>query len=259
MKNTLNEIHERRDKILSYINERTEVTVDELATIMQVTKVTIRKDLAALESLQKIERCFGGARNINAYNADSLSDADTSRLKKSIAKATANLISHDDVVLVNSSTTASYVIEYLNEKAVTIISNNTNLINRHMNPNTILILTGGQFIPGRSSLSGTYAKDIISMNHATKCVIGVRGISISSGITSPVLAESSINRLMLEQTIGTRIAIASSDKIGKNDSFHICDLSMIDVLVTDSGISAEDIDLFKNHGLQVIIAEDILE
>lgn len=266
MKNSLYAINERRDKIISIINEHKEVTVEYLAQLLDVTTVTIRRDLDFLASEQKLTRIFGGAKKIPtkptaSEQKNELVTAYTEPTgsvikKRQIARAAADLLLTDDVVLINSSSTASYVVEYLDDKAVTVISNNTNILSRKIKPNTILLMTGGQVLPGRDSLSGTYAIEILRKNYSTKCVIGVCGISIKGGLTSPVLEESIINQVMVAQTTGMVIAIASSDKIGRDDSFYICDVSKIDVLVTDDGISQADKKEFENAGIKVIVARN---
>lgn len=266
MKNTLYAINERRNRILTIIDEHKEVTVEYLAELLNVTTVTIRRDLDLLASEQKITRIFGGAKRIateqtapeardEVKNAILESDRSTVQ-KRQIARAASNLLVTDDVILINSSSTASYVVEYLNDKAVTIISNNTNILSRKINPNTILLMTGGQVLPGRDSLSGTYAIEILKKNYSTKCIIGVCGISIKGGLTSPVLEESIINQIMVAQTTGMVIAIASSDKIGRDDSFYICDVSKVDVLVTDDGIMEADKKEFEKIGIEVIVAKN---
>lgn len=266
MKNTLYAINERRNKILSIVNDHKEVTVEYLAQLLDVTTVTIRRDLDFLASEQKIARIFGGAKKLMPEQTSAASsheaktvDADLANSilhKRRIARAASDLLIPDDVILINSSSTASYVVEYLNDKAVTIISNNTNILSRKISPNTILLMTGGQVLPGRDSLSGTYAIETLKKNYSTKCVIGVCGISIKGGLTSPVLEESIINQMMVAQTTGMVIAIASSDKIGRDDSFYICDVSKVDVLVTDDGIHEADKKEFEQIGIKVIVARN---
>ena len=264
MKNTLYAINERRNKILSIVNDHKEVTVEYLAQLLNVTTVTIRRDLDFLASEQKIARIFGGAKKISPeqvtptfqHETEDKDFTNSVLQKRRIARAASDLLIPDDVILINSSSTASYVVEYLNDKAVTIISNNTNILSRKISPNTILLMTGGQVLPGRDSLSGTYAIETLKKNYSTKCIIGVCGISIKGGLTSPVLEESIINQMMIAQTTGMVIAIASRDKIGRDDSFYICDVSKVDILVTDDKIREADKKEFERIGIKVIVARN---
>lgn len=258
MKNSLEVIQDRRDRIMAYVNNRQKATVNELSSMLNVTSVTIRKDLDDLAMEKKIKRCFGGAERLSdEMGSEEHVDLQNSTVRKrALAKRAAELLDPDDVVLINSSTTVSYVVEYVGDKPMTIISNNTDLIIRKRNPNTILLMTGGQLLPGRSSMSGAYAIDILKRNHATKCVIGVRGISFTSGITSSVLEEATINRLMVSQTVqGGVIVAAPSMRIGRNDSFPICGLDQVSTLITDAGIRPLDKDRFEDMGIQVIVVD----
>lgn len=262
MKSSLSAIQERRIKICSIIQEQGSASVEYLAKALQVTTVTIRRDLDALVEDRQLARTYGGAKRLSeeeesandVYVPQSTNPVATVQTQRALAKAAADLIG-EDMVLVNSSSTASYVVEYLGNKPVTVISNNIRMLSRRISPNTILLMTGGQVIPGRNSLGGLYAMDILRKNYATKCIIGVCGISIKGGLTSPVLEESIINELMISQTTGTVIIIASSDKIGCDDHFRICDLSRVNVLVTDSGITEKDRKSFEALGIRVVIAE----
>lgn len=261
MRNSLDVIQERKERILEYINSRHKATVNELALLLNVTKVTVRKDLDELADEQKIRRSFGGAESLRPETAEkSLVHTHNSLGRiRALAKKAASLLDMDDVVLINSSTTASYAVEYIGDKSMTVISNNTEILLRKRSPNTILLMTGGQAFPGRYSLSGAYAIDILKRNHATKCIIGVRGISLDSGITSSVLEEATINRLMVTQTTpGGVIVVAPSKRIGRNDSFPICGLSMVNTFVTDAGIRQADLEKFEKAGIKVVIAEESL-
>ncbi|MCA5960548.1 DeoR/GlpR family DNA-binding transcription regulator [Blautia sp. RD014234] len=254
MKNTITAINERRDQIISLIDTNRTISVNELAKILNVTSVTIRKASGCTGSGGKNRTHL--RRREKIYDPPAVDGTAASNLsitrQRALARAAADLIKKDEVVLINSSTTASYVVEYIDDLPVTIISNNARLLSRNINPNTILLMTGGQILPGRSSLSGPYAVDILRRNYASKCIIGVRGISFSGGVTSPLLEESIINQAMIEQTTGSVIIIAASYKIGREDSFHICGLDKVDILVTDSHIRDKDRITIENMGIRVI-------
>lgn len=254
MKNSITSINNRRKKILSLIEANQNLTVNELATFLNVTTVTIRKDLDVLASEGRLIRTYGGAKlSYHASNTTIQKQSHRStNHQRILAKKAAEFINQDEVILINSSKTASYIVEYTNGIPVTVISNNTRLLSRSVDPNTILILSGGQLLTGRSSLSGPYAVDILSRSCASKCFLGVRGISITGGITSSLLEESIINQTMIKQTTGPVIVVAASYKIGRDDSFRICDINKIDILITDEKIRESDRAAFEEIGIKVI-------
>lgn len=256
MKNTVIEIEERRKDLLALVERSGTAGTKELAAALGVTEVTIRKDLDELARAGKVERIFGGAKTCSA-SVDSLPESAESALiqqQRTLARTAAQIIKQDEVILLNSSRTVSYLVEYTNDIPITIISNNASAFLRNISQNTLLILTGGQILRGRNSMTGPYAIETIKRNNVSKCILGVRGISIRGGITSAVLEEATINQTMIEQTSGPVIVVAASNKIGRDDSFRICGLEEIDYFVTDNGLSESDRAAFEKNGVHVIIA-----
>ena len=246
MRNSLKNIQERQQKILEYINRMGHAEIDD------------RRDLDTLAKDGLIVRNFGGARTLPDENTPQPPTFPVSLLaqeatRRTIAKAAASMIENDDIVLINSSITASYVLEYLADKRVTIVTNNIFTLTRKRSINTTLIITGGQTADGTASLTGPYTTNALSNIIANKCILGVRGIHATEGITSQVLEESYINQLMIRQTNGKVIIVADSSKIGKKNSFFSREISSISNLITTPGASPQDLEELRNAGIEVAI------
>ena len=244
MKNSLKNIENRKNEILIYINQHDFADVDTLTTRFGVSRVTIRKDLdqMAKEGLITIQNTNNIASSLELT-------------ERKIAKAAADMIEENDIVLINSSLTASYVIEYLGNKHVTIVTNNISILTRKRHPNTTLILTGGQVTEGRLSLTGMYASNTMSDIIGTKCIIGVRGISAASGVTCQVPEEAAINQLLIQHTSKQVIVIADSRKIGVRDSFSSSDIRSIDYLITDSNANPAQLSKIEAAGVKVQLVD----
>lgn len=258
MKNSLKNIQERQQKILNYINEHGHAEVDDLSAMYRISSVTVRRDLDALAKEGLITRNFGGARKIQSEeapypNLPGTKTPEQEQIERTIAKAAAAIIENDDIVLINSSITASYVLEYLEEKRVTIVTNNIYALTRKRTPNTTLIITGGQAMDGKASLTGPYTTNALSNIVANKCILGVRGIHATEGITSQVLEESYINQLMIRQTNGKVIIVADSSKIGKKNSFFSGDIHSISNLITNPGADSHDLQELRSTGIEIEI------
>ena len=159
MKNSLKNIENRKNEILIYINQHDFADVDTLTTRFGVSRVTIRKDLDQMAKEGLITRTYGGASKINSPSLITIQNTNNiasslELTERKIAKAAADMIEENDIVLINSSLTASYVIEYLGNKHVTIVTNNISILTRNRHPNTTLILTGGQVTEGRHAGKG---------------------------------------------------------------------------------------------------------
>lgn len=258
MRNSLKNIQERQQKILEYINQRGHAEIDDLSEKFQISAVTARRDLDTLTRDGLIIRNFGGARRISDQNTPqpgmSLSSTPSQEAtRRTIAKAAASMIENDDIVLINSSITASYVLEYLEDKRVTIVTNNIYALTRQKSPNTTLIITGGQVTDGKASLTGPYTTNALSNIIANKCILGVRGIHATEGITSQVLEESYINQLMIRQTNGKVIIVADSSKLGKKNSFFSGDINSISDLITTPGADSQDLEELRSAGVEIEI------
>ena len=254
MKSSLGVINKRRESIESLVNLNGFADVADLVQRFQVSAVTIRRDLDELAEEGRILRTHGGAERL----PDSLSSAGSDPyepIQRSIAKAAAALIDENDIVFINSSITASYVIEYMDAKRVSVVSNNTLILTRRRSPDTTLILTGGQVTAERTSMTGLYANSVLSKTVASKCILGVRGISAAEGITSSVLEETYVNQTMVSQTRGPVIVVADHRKIGKLDSFLTCGIDRISTLITDRKADSRELNALREKGVEIIIVE----
>lgn len=257
MKNNLSLINSRRERIVALVNEEGSANVIDLAVLLGASQVTIRRDLDFLAESGRLQRTFGGAERLpNAAPAPAVQKEPGDALEqthRALAQQAAALIDDNDVVFINSSLTASYVLEYLESKRVSVVTNNTEMFSRRKPENTTLIITGGQLVPGRTSLTGPYATNALSKTIAQKCILGVRGISAAEGITSSALEETFVNQTMIQQTRGMVIVVADARKIGRSDSFVSGDLSQVSVLITDTTAPAEALRQVEEAGVQVIL------
>ncbi len=242
-------INTRRNKILSEIQTHNEVWVNELSKQLNVSPLTIRRDLQFLEEDGFVERFYGGARFKENKNTDN-NEIYEDNIIHSLAKCAANYIEDNDTIFINSSKTALYVIQYINSKNVTVITNNCKIFLLKSNPNVSIFATGGEFNPIKKSFTGEFALRNLNKVSATKCFLGCSGIN-SNGITTVVPQEVAINECMLERCIGDVFIIADSSKIGREYSFLSGSIKKINTLITNAPISEELINIQK-RGVKVV-------
>ena len=106
-------------------------------------------------------------------------------------------------------------------------------LRRKPGPECELILIGGKYRFNSGCTIGSFAEGIINQLNVSKTFIGADGISLKSGITSPVSEEAAVTKMMIERTAGQVITAADSTKIGQMSTFYISALDSIDYLVTD--------------------------
>jgi DeoR family fructose operon transcriptional repressor len=248
---------ERRDKVVEIVAAEGSIRVGELARRLDVSEITIRRDLDYLQSRGRIERTHGGAVSNTRLKVESLFVQKRQLrldLKQRIAKAAAKLIEPGDTVFVNSGTTTLECLREISAKPITIFTNN-GARDEHINYGEAdLNVLGGQFRQQSHALVGPLTLLSLSRMYADKSILGVDGLSISGGLTSPNMMEAEVTRTMIERTRGDVILVADHSKISVVSSYFISEADRIDALIVDDQIPEEYKHDLKALDIRIIIA-----
>jgi DeoR/GlpR family transcriptional regulator of sugar metabolism len=253
---------ERHRQIEELLRERRVVRVSSLSELMGVSEVTIRRDLEALERRGLLERTHGGAvlthrmRAEPAYLEAASSNPDE---KRWIGEAAAALVEPGDTLYLNGGTTTLQVFRHLRGASVKVITNHVGIALEAADHDVELLLLGGHYRAPSNSVVGPFATEALRRTHATKAFIGVEGISLGAGLTTPVAAEAEIAQVMIEQTRGRVIVVADRSKVGTVADFVIMPLDRVDALVVDAGIGTEYRDRLAQAGVEVVLAGELAE
>lgn len=255
MKNTKSIVYNRRKEILQYLKTNKDIKNEELANFLNTSPLTIRRDLQALEDEGLVKRYHGGATlTNNIYHDTTLKDNENKlKQKHAIAKYAASLIDNGDTIFINTSSTALLILQYLGDKYVVVITNNSKALDITLPPNVDLVLTGGQVYGRKQSMVGDFATYIISKISASKCFLGVSGIEVNSGISTSILQETLVNKEMINHTVGSVYIVTDSSKIGRHYNFSSGDIDKVSNLITDVDISTENIHKFQDVGIKVSV------
>lgn len=257
MKNSKDIILKRQEKILNMLNENFIVYVDKLSIELNVSPITIRRDLEIFHKRGIAKKFYGGAMIIrdNLKSDPSLDLNKYNQSKVNIAKYAASLINNGDTIFINSSSTALLLLNYIGNKEVTVITNNARAIELDLAVNTDLILTGGHFHKNKQTMVSEFAINNLSKITANKAFLGISGIDYKAGLSTSSLGETSINELMLRRCSGTRYILADSSKIGCIHNFYTGDISLIDVFITDYNANIDEIKNLRNAGISVVLTD----
>jgi len=252
-------ITDRHQFILKKLQEKGKVSIPQLVDEMQVSGVTIRKDLKLLEEKKLLFRTRGGGSVDNPYaierpiNEKEFIRADE---KKKIAAAALGLIGQNDSIIIGSGTTIFEVARQLHpEKRIVVITPalkvSLELCNR---PNVEVLQLGGLVHQSSSSAAGSFAEKILDELSCGVLFIGVDGIDLEHGLSITNIMEASLNQKMigLAQTV---VVLADSSKFDRRGLGKICNLDQIDYIITDSDVSREVVNKIEKAGVRVIIAE----
>ncbi|GAB4429046.1 MAG: DeoR/GlpR family DNA-binding transcription regulator [Anaerolineae bacterium] len=234
---------QRRKQIQELLELHQVVQCTFLSEMLQVSEATIRRDLEWMESQGTLERTHGGAtlsRRMPVepeYNHS----AQTHPLEKQwIGARAAALVEDGDTIFVNSGTTATQVVRHIRDRArVTVITNNVNAALEAQDADCEIILLGGSFRARAKSVVGRFASEALRQVYASKTFIGVDGLSLKYGCTTPINAEAELARLMIERTHGQVIVVADHSKWGIVSNFEMARLDQIHLLVTNEGFETQ--------------------
>jgi DeoR family fructose operon transcriptional repressor len=252
MKIPHNDIVSRRTQILEKLGMNGYTKVEDLASQLSVSLVTIRRDLLYLETQHLVTRFHGGAQVVKNPIIQTVNGRDMKTLMQ-IAEKAVTYIEDGDTVFLNSGITTCSVLQKIN-KSVFAVTSNIYAMDLDLSDSPItLILTGGQLPKERDSFVGQFTISIVEMVTATKCFLGVNAISADSGMTSSSLQKIMINNRMIERCNGPKIVVAEGYKIGKTTNFHVCSITKITHLITDVTADPVELEKLRKAGVEVVV------
>ena len=252
---------ERQSIILELLIQHNSILVTDLATHLNVSSVTIRKDLTDLEREKKLYRNHGKAILIDPY-IDNRNVSEKEKLyveeKRLIGMKAASLITPKDSILIASGTTmhalARSIVPVDELTVITASMKVSNILASEKN--IYIIQLGGILRHSSLSVVGKYAENILADFSCSKLFIGVDGIDLDFGITTTNMMEASLNRVMM-QTAQKTIVLADSSKFGRRGFSKIADMEDVDHIITDSHIPPSTALRLEEMGIEVTIADSV--
>lgn len=243
-------VENRRQRILDKIISNPGIHVDELASLFEVSAITIRRDLQYLEDRKMLTRFYGGA--IPAERALEGSKQDiVETCREQIARYAATLVEDGDSLFINTSRTALQMLQYIKNQNVTVITNNGRAIACDHPDGVNVILTGGELRYPKEAMVGEFAERNLLKVYAKKAFVGCSGISAEYGVTTENANEVNLNELMIRRAAQTVYVLADHTKIETRSSFRTCGIDRVTHLITDELAPKETIDMYRERGIQV--------
>lgn len=231
---------QRRVRILRFLEEHSSAKVRQLSALLKVSSVTVRKDLAELETQGLIVTEHGGAYLSSNQQPSLNGAAENLSAKRKIAAAAANFVENGDTLILHSGTTvaefAKQIVSRRNLTAITTSIDVAHLLAAHRHIR--LHVTGGELIPGTDGLSGPQAAQFFEGVFVDKLFMSAVGLSPQTGVGYSGTSELAVQKAMIKSARRVFLMLDSS-KIGKQALASLGDVSLVHVVITDDGISAE--------------------
>lgn len=251
---------ERRSLILEKLQDEKRVVVSELSEQFGVSEETIRRDLDKLDKEGLASKSYGGAVLVESNNADmpfNVRKKKNMQGKRIMADIISGLIADGDHIIVDPSTTAVSIVKALRDKKrLTIVTNSIEVLVELADASGWdVISTGGTLRENYLALVGPRALEGINSFNADKVILSCKGIDMEKGITDANEMFSQVKRAMLHSA-KQKILAVDSTKFEQVAFSQICDVTDIDMVVTDVRPSDAWMEYFKDKGIACLYGEE---
>jgi len=247
--------------ILTALQKSGSVSVEALGKDLQVSHVTVRRDLDMLETQGLLRRTHGGAVSIEPlfyepFRNDRSFQAQVGKFaeeKRRIGRAAAGLIRKGDIIALTPGTTTTEVVRGLPlNHNLTVVTSTVNVaMELSKRKDLDVYVTGGHLHGDWFSLVGPTAAQSLSRIMIHVLFIGADGIDAKSGVSCFDPEEAQLNSMMVKHA-QKKIAVVDHSKFGIVAGWKICSTDELDVLVTDSAVTDEMIEPFRHTDVEVI-------
>jgi len=249
---------QRRERLAGLVADRGFARVVDLARTLEVSEVTVRTDLAALESEGRLNRVHGGAmpRGLVGERESSLEQSRTrlARAKQAIAAETATRVRSGESILLDVGSTTLAVAHALVARRdlidVVIVTNGLAiaLALEPAIPRFTVVVTGGTVRSLQHSLVNPLATTLLDDVRVDLAILGATGIEAHAGVTNVNLPEAEVKRRMVASA-ARRVLAADSSKLGQVHLGRVASLDELDELITDDRATADQLDPLRAAGL----------
>lgn len=245
---------------MQLIEDQGRVTVEELVREFGVSTVTVRSDLDALAEMGALQRSHGGAVRSLDGTPDypvRVKEALHHEEKNSIGQAAARLIKPNQTVIFDSGSTTAAVARHLKKTRpgpVTVVTNSLDIAaDLAETPFVSIIMIGGLLRQISRSFVGPQAEQMMRQIHADHLFLGVDGITLEAGPSTPDILEAQLNSLMVSAA-GEVTVVCDSTKFGRRSLSLICPMNAVHRVITDSSLSPEIAPQLEKMGIQLVLA-----
>ena len=206
---------QRMEQILLELEKEQAVSVAHLCKVTGVSEATIRRDLTELAQRGKLNKVHGGALLVReAFHGEEL-DMEVKRQlhtpeKRRIARYAAGLIQNSDVVFLDAGSTVMHMVEYIQAPRATFVTNSVECAQRLPRRGLKTYLLGGLLKPGTLSIVRGGALEDLKRYNFTRAFLGVNGIAVSQGFTTPDPEEAAVKALAAERAQEVYVLVDSS-------------------------------------------------
>ena len=244
---------ERQAFILHKVNLHNRVVCGDLSLEINVSEDTIRRDLQELSDEGKLIKAHGGALSKSFYSSFNSSKVYSLENKKCIAQKAATLIKDGMFVLTTGGTTIIELARALPENLqATFITGSLPAALEYLHHPTIeVILIGDKLSKNAQITVGGEAISKIKQIKADICFVGTNALDAEHGLTDNDWEVVQVKKAMIESSAQV-VSLTIAEKINTCQRIQVCDINVIDVLVTELQTDSAVLLPYIKKGLKIL-------
>lgn len=248
---------ERKNVILDTLEREGRVVVADLAAQLNVSEMTIRRDLSDLERLGVLRRVHGAAVSARSedYDPSFWVRASRSRAeKRAIGREAAKLVNDGEVIAIDVGTTALEVARHITCENVVVVTPSPHvafcLVQRGISN---VFLTGGMVRRKTLTLTGPLAVQSVANFNIRKAFIGTAGVTARFSFTEHSPEEAEVKRALIAKTEEV-ILVADHTKFGRGGFVEIGPLTLVHRVITNEPAPPDLIEYTSRNGIALTVA-----
>lgn len=238
----MNKKEHRQNEIIQLIKTYGNISAKEIAAKLQVSQMTIYRDLAELNNPSNVTQSAQEKTPLNEPPTYNLLQAihESNEQKEKIGQFAATLIEENDIIIVDTGSTVDKMLPYIPEyKNISIICFTANALAELRHKQGIKIFfAGGVYHPNTELCESPEGIMFLNRHRANKVFLSAAGIHETLGLTCADESEIATKKAILKSA-SEHILLVDSDKFDKVRSSHFCDLSAIHSIISDHKLSSK--------------------
>ncbi len=253
----MNSREERVNKIQTIVRESASITIKDLALKLDVSKMTIRRDLDRILSDPKIQFI----RGMLIYNSSPVNDNESKysvisastlnqKAKERIAGKARSLLEPDDTIIIDAGSTTELLARIIPENfELEVICFSLNILNEILkNRNCSITLPGGKFHSSSMVFQSREGIELLGKTRVKKAFISAYGVNLKLGVTCSAYFEREMKMTAINAA-EQRILLVDSSKFGKVKNIHFADLEDFDTIITDKDLTEDISQEIRSRGI----------
>jgi DeoR family fructose operon transcriptional repressor len=213
---------ERHSIIIETVNRKKNVELNELCDLLDTSESTVRRDLSILHDKGVLVKVRGGAIAVDDSFTSLEQNVDEKavlfvREKEAIARYAASIIEDGDFVFIDAGTTTEKMIDFIPARQVTFVTNAFVHAKRLAQRGFKVFLPAGEIKLSTEAIIGASCVLSLDQYNFTKCFMGVNGISVAGGFSTPDPNEASVKAAVINNS-HTAYILADHSKFDKTSS-----------------------------------------